>query len=202
MKTNYKWNHNNQYHNFLLHSVPFPCSRALDIGCGYGQFTSILSRYCDSVEGIDIDEEAILEAKNAYKSISNLSFSLKNIIDSTFDNMKYDFISAIASIHHMDFTKNITRIKEIMNPGARLAILGLYQNETIIDYLYTILAVPINFIYKLVKGLLFNNEIEKIITTNPKNILNEIKTFSEKLLPGSRIRRHLFWRYSLIWDNN
>ncbi len=202
MKSNFQWNHNNHYHNLLLHFVPFPCSRAIDIGCGYGQFTSILSRYCDFVEGIDIDKEAILKAQKAYRSILNLSFTTKNLIDGTFDNVKYDFISAISSIHHMDFTKSIIRIKEIMNPGARLAVLGLYKNETMIDYLYTILAVPINFIYKLIKGLLINNEIEKMITTNPKNTFKEIKILSEKLLPGSKLRRHLFWRYSLIWDNN
>jgi hypothetical protein len=31
--------------------------------------------------------------------------------------------------------------------------------------------------------------------------LTEIRTQARTLLPGARIRQHLYWRYSLIWVN-
>jgi hypothetical protein len=34
---------------------------------------------------------------------------------------------------------------------------------------------------------------------DPETTLAEINAAAERLLPGSVVRRHLFYRYSLIW---
>ncbi len=72
MKQSIKWNHNNHYHKYLLRYVPSSCMRAIDIGCGYGEFASKLSLFCNHVDAIDSDYEAINEAQKQYSSIENI----------------------------------------------------------------------------------------------------------------------------------
>jgi hypothetical protein len=30
--------------------------------------------------------------------------------------------------------------------------------------------------------------------------IKEIKSIAEEVLPGTKVKRHLFWRYSLVWN--
>ena len=49
------WNHNTHYHEQLLRAVPRPCRRALDIGCGVGQFARRLASVVEHVDAIDLN---------------------------------------------------------------------------------------------------------------------------------------------------
>jgi hypothetical protein len=37
-------------------------------------------------------------------------------------------------------------------------------------------------------------------TADPQETLGDIRAAAEQELPGARIRRRLFWRYSLVYD--
>lgn len=46
-----KWEHNKHYHNFLNNFIPRNCNKALDIGCGVGEFTRLLAKQSIEVVG-------------------------------------------------------------------------------------------------------------------------------------------------------
>lgn len=58
--------------NFSYHLdffKPFVKGKALDFGCGRGDFAHKLSQYCDSICGVDCSEIAIRRAKDSYPEI-------------------------------------------------------------------------------------------------------------------------------------
>jgi ubiquinone/menaquinone biosynthesis C-methylase UbiE len=58
-----KWDHNRQYHKYLLKHVFNNNGLGLDIGCGTGTFTVKLAQYCTHVIGIDISPKMVEEAR-------------------------------------------------------------------------------------------------------------------------------------------
>jgi ubiquinone/menaquinone biosynthesis C-methylase UbiE len=58
-----------------------------------------------------------------------------------------DVIVSIATLHHMDIEAALKKMKLLLRPSGKLLILGLYQEKTLIDYAYSAIAVPLNFVY-------------------------------------------------------
>ena len=195
-----EWNHNNHYHVFLLKHVPTNCAYALDIGCGAGHFAYRLAAVCQKVDAVDADKDAILYGRNAFSSSPNITFYCGKFEDVTLPTHQYDFVSVIATLHHMDTASALDEMKQRLRPGGVLAILGLYKEATVVDLLYSVISIPLNLMFQHIKNsddVILNTHM---ITTSPKETLKEICQTAHLRLPGSRLRRHLFWRYSLIWQ--
>lgn len=71
----------------------------LDIGCGEGLGTFLISKYAKHIHGIDTDKEAIDYAKTNLKR-DNLEFSVENLLN-TIHNNNLDRIIAIDVIEHL-----------------------------------------------------------------------------------------------------
>src|SRR4030043_1903669 len=63
----------NRYSDMLNIIRKYHYLRALDVGCGEGMFSYMLSDYCTWIEGIDISENAIKWAKKAH-SLPNIEY--------------------------------------------------------------------------------------------------------------------------------
>lgn len=96
--------------------------RVIDLGCGEGYGSHILSCFADSVVGVDIDAASIEHAKNTYAG-DNLRFITADITNlPIFKNefnacVCFEVIEHIANYH--DVLKEITRILE---PGGIVII--------------------------------------------------------------------------------
>lgn len=53
-----RWDHNSHYHRYLLNQLPSTIARALDIGCGYGEFAAHLAQRAAQVDVIDVSQWA------------------------------------------------------------------------------------------------------------------------------------------------
>lgn len=76
----------------------------LDIGCSNGFKTKMLFDKYDNItyiNGIDIDDNAISEAKEEFKNNSRYNFELKNI-DDLHDEKKYDIINLSYVLQHLE----------------------------------------------------------------------------------------------------
>ncbi len=140
------WNHNNHYHAFLLTHVPNECEVALDIGCGVGEFASRLAQVCKTVEAIDPDRQAIDCARTLWNAYPNVRWHAHPFEGNSWTAAGYGFVSAIASLHHVELAPMVAHMKRLLKPGGVLAILGLYKETTISDLLYSAAAIPVNFI--------------------------------------------------------
>jgi hypothetical protein len=100
----------------------------------------------------------------------------------------------------MKLEPTLEKMRELLRPSGKLIVLGLYQERTIVDYLYSAISVPLNFIY-LTWHQASGKASTTVAPTRPAQLsLRQIKTAADILLPRSSLKRHLFWRYSLIWQ--
>lgn len=194
------WNHNNHYHDFLLAHVPENATTALDIGCGAGDFARRLAATCRTVAAIDPDPRAIAAGRRAAASYPNLTFHCAPFEEHTLPSAHYDFVSIIATLHHMALASTLESMKRLLKPNGTLTILGLYREETVADHLWSMAAIPIHNIYQHTKPGSRGHIEHQMATQQPQIGLQTIRKTMKTVLPNHQFRRHLFWRYSVIWQ--
>jgi SAM-dependent methyltransferase len=192
------WNHNTHFHEYLLRQCRSKLRYALDVGSGYGVFAQRLSALSLHVDAIESDPTVVNEASRRVNA-HNVHFLCNDFLQVELPKNYYDLVSAIASLHHMDIRSALEKMKSVLCPGGTLLVLGLYRDVTLADYLYSAASVPLNFVLKRWYGGEVGQGILIAPTCSPTLALSEIETASRTMLPGFWMRRHLLWRYSLIW---
>ena len=193
------WNHNNHFHSYLLSQLPRKVNRALDIGCGLGFFAKKLAKHSKFVDALDADKLILEEASNC-NGAPNICYVQADFLEADLPEESYEVIVSIASLHHMDLEMALAKMKVLLRPSGKLLILGLYRETTILDYLYSFVSVPLNLIY-LKWHRVSTKPAMKTAPILPAHLsIGQIKAVANTLIPGFRLRRHLFWRYSLFWQ--
>ncbi len=192
------WNHNDHYHNYLLDRLPPEINRALDVGCGLGAFASKLAQRAKLVDAIDADERTIMEASQIHNA-PNVYYQCADFLEIDLQDNSYDVIVSIASFHHMNIEAALSKMNLLVRPSGKLLILGLYKEKTITDYAYSLISVPLNYIYLRWYRSIISTMEHKAPVRPAKLSLKQIKLVADSIIPGYKIKRHFFWRYSLIW---
>ena len=55
-----KWNHNNCYFPYLLQHIPAGTGTCLDIGCGKGELSALLSKRASKVVAVDLADKNVI----------------------------------------------------------------------------------------------------------------------------------------------
>jgi len=200
-----RWDHNLHYHKYLQKFIPAQMEAALDIGCGTGTFSRLLAKKANCVIGIDLSPEMIKRAESISKGNDNIDYRIENVMEYSFEENKYDCIVSIATMHHLPFQEVLEKIKKALRPGGVLLILDLYKHKSVTDLLLSLAAAPVNLVYTLLKtGRLRKSreEIEAWVEHGKHDkymTIDELRAIYCKLSPGAILKRHLFWRYSLVW---
>jgi 2-polyprenyl-3-methyl-5-hydroxy-6-metoxy-1,4-benzoquinol methylase len=188
-----RWNHNIHYHPRILAAVPPGAQRALDIGCGEGMLARELRRTVPHVTGIDLDAPSLDEARS-YRD--DISYIHGDFLTEPLEPASYDVVTSVATLHHVDARAGLTRMAELVRPGGVLAIVGLAALTMPRDLPYALTAVAANTIYRTRKG---QWEHPSPTVWPPPTTFTELKTLAADVLPGATYRRHLLFRYTLIW---
>ena len=191
-----QWNHNTHFHSHLLRYIPLNIQSALDVGCGLGLFAQKLAQRAVVVDAVDADR-AVVVAAERYAQLSNVRYAQADFITSEMPRASYSAISAIASIHHMDMRMALEKMKSLLQPAGTLIILGLYRERTLLDHIYSWVSVPINYAYLCRHEAVTSNVTAP--TRHAQLTLKQIRDIADEVIPGYQLRRHLFWRYSLVW---
>jgi SAM-dependent methyltransferase len=197
------WNHNNHYHDFLLKQIPAHCDRALEIGCGTGGFARLLATRAIQVVGIDLSPEMIRIATEQSQKFGSITYQVADLL--TLDLPPFNYVSSIATLHHIPLQEALLKIKSLIAPGGVLAVLDLFQEETPWERLPSLLAAPYSRMMRLLKtGKL--HESPELMTAYAEHgktdhylHLSEIRAICRDVLPGAIVRQHLLWRYSIVW---
>lgn len=99
--------------------------KSLEIGCGAGFTSELLSRSFDfeSMDSIDLDPDMVLTAKKRNKEAA-ISFSEGNATELTFGDMHFDVVFEFGIFHHIpDWKKSIEEVYRVLKPG------GLFMLE-------------------------------------------------------------------------
>jgi SAM-dependent methyltransferase len=187
------WNHNIHYHPLVLRALPKNAVRVLDLGCGQGLLTRKLAQRCRDVVGLDLDRDALTAARNA--GTQNITYVEADVMTYRFPDESFDMIAGIAVLHHLPLDAALARLRALLKPGGVLCIIGLYRFGSVLDYVTAAAAVPASL---AIRGFRGQADVGAP-TSDPAETLDEIRERVRVALPGSRLRRHLFFRYSLVW---
>jgi SAM-dependent methyltransferase len=193
------WSHNDHYHRWLLRQIPPHVRSVLDVGCGTGNLARALTSRADMVLGVDSDPIVIAAARSNSAQHPNLQFQEGKM--TALPDRKFAVVTAVAMVHHADLAEALGALRRATAPGGRILIIGCYRAATALDYAFDVVAIPANIFMGLAnsRGAAQARQAMSAPTAAPTTTLAEIRQVAALGLPGVRIRRRLFWRYTLAY---
>ncbi|MBT2117223.1 glycosyltransferase [Dyella sp. LX-66] len=95
----------------------------LDIACGEGYGSAMLAEAAASVIGIDISDEAVAHAAQAYAGIANLSYRQGDAAVIPLPDASVDLVVSFETIEHHDrHQEMIDEIRRVLRPGGTLVL--------------------------------------------------------------------------------
>ena len=190
------WNHDVAYHRLVRRSVPRGGRDFLDVGCGRGRLARELSGPGRRVLGLDPSAEMIAEAKAAGPDVPGLEFGEGDFLTTEISAQSFDFVSFVASLHHMDQVRALAKAVEILRPGGRLVVIGLARAITLPEELFSAACAPVVWFNDLRPD--FRGPGDEPVAA-PTLGWGETRELVRGALPEARFRRRLYFRYSLVW---
>ena len=199
------YDHNAHFHTYLLRRIPPRCRETLDIGCGKGDFSRLLAARSERVTAVDFSPEMIRRAREESAAFPNIEFQNADVRDWAWPQSRYDCIVSIATLHHLPPGEILRRCASALVPGGTLAILDLCQAAEPADYLPGALSFPLSVALRIAHtGRLRTPPSAREaweIHGRHETYLSpaEVRGICRDVLPGAEVRRHLLWRYSIVW---
>ena len=187
-----RWNHNTHYHPLALRLAGGATS-ALDVGCGEGLLTRELrDAGVAHVTGLDVDAEQVSLARS--RSPGDVRYLVGDVLDTPRSD-QFDLVTCFATLHHLDLHDGLRRLRDLVSPGGHLVVVGLARVRTPADAALSLAAVPAAMVADRARGVWEHGAPMK----DPEHSYGEVRAAARSILPGVRWRRHLYWRYSLVW---
>lgn len=193
------------YHDYLLRLMTPRCESALEVGCGMGEFTRRLAARAQRVTGVDLSPEMLRLARARSVQQPNIEYLLGDVMQLDLPLAGYDCIVTIATLHHLQLDAALARLKSLLNSGGLLVIQDLIRDDGIVDLFTSALALPVNLALRLWKTgrLLPPKELRQAWLEHGQGevylTMSQVRQMCKRDLPGASARRHLFWRYTIVW---
>ncbi|KUF18226.1 class I SAM-dependent methyltransferase [Streptomyces silvensis] len=199
------WSHNDHYGPWVEGRVTEAGAReVLDVGCGTGNLVALLRAGggVGAVTGLEPDPATARAAAERFAGDAAVT-----IVHGDFAGRdrrrRWDAITLVAVLHHLPLAPTLRDLRTSLTPGGRLVIVGCYREAGPADHIATLPAALANPVIGLLKHPSRAAAPPRHMTaptTAPRETLREIRTAAARELPGARVRRRLFWRYSLVYD--
>ena len=200
-----RWGHNALYHDLLARHVPAGCREALDIGCGAGSFSRLLAKASDRVLALDLSPNMIALAKEMSAHFPNIVYEVADVLTRELPAERFDCVATIATLHHLPARDVLPKLKRSLKTGGVLLVLDLFQNEGLSDALMSALSMPLSVGLRLARSgrLRPPREVRRAWEEHGRHdsylTLKQVRELCAELLPGALVKRHLLWRYSVVW---
>ncbi|MDF5758024.1 class I SAM-dependent methyltransferase [Spongiactinospora sp. TRM90649] len=188
-----RWNHNIHYHPRILAAVPEGARDALDVGCGEGTLARELRRRVARVTGIDRDAVSIGHAR---AHPGDIEYVLDDFLTHPFEPASFDVVASVATLHHMDAVAGLERMRGLLRPGGMLAVVGLARGSMPKDLPREVVTMAVSTYLRATRG---HWQHPSPTVWPPPLTYSQVREVAAEVLPGSEFRRHLLWRYSVLW---
>jgi SAM-dependent methyltransferase len=198
------WDHNLHYHDWLLDHLPPRIGRAIEIGCGTGRFARRLAERAEQVLAVDLSPVMIRVARERSANHSNIRFHLADASSWTIPYEEFDCVASIATLHHLSIERSLLAMRDALRPGGTLLVLDLYQAGPA-ERVWDAVALPASAVLRFARtGWPRQSPAERELwrrhgAREYYPPYDRILRAGAHGLPGAAIRRHLFWRYSIVW---
>ena len=205
------WNHNEHFHGWILRNLPARRHAAVDIGCGKGELAGKLATHFAHVTGIDRNEGMAAAARTRVLGLPQVSIQRGDFLDyvSTARDGAADLITMVAVLHHLDLDEALAPIPRLLAPGGRLLVVGLARASSLADLAFDVASGAANPVMGLIKhprpvggqGIALDEQ-PVMPMMDPATTFAEISKAARVHLPGSSVRRRMFFRYTLRWEKS
>ncbi|MFE7168644.1 class I SAM-dependent methyltransferase [Streptomyces sp. NPDC057616] len=198
------WDHNAHYHRWILRQLPRNVDHALDVGSGSGDLARLLAGRAAVVTAVDSDPVITARAKELTPAALPVTFTVADVV-AEFPAGSYDVITCVATIHHLPFTQVLASFRRHLAPGGTLVVVGLSRAHSLVDHLLGGVAIPANAALGRLKnrGRPSPRPVSMTARTRSADMtFDDVLREARAVLPGARLRRRLFWRYTLVWKHS
>ena len=109
----------------------------------------------------------------------------------------FETVTCVAVLHHLPLDEGLAALGALVAPGGRLIVIGLAAEKSPWDWVVTGLGIlPI----RVMSAWHRETRDVGVVTARARESLGEIRAASSRILPGARVRRRFYYRYSLVWD--
>lgn len=194
-------NHNAHYHPLLLGLLPQRCANVLDLGCGAGDFATLLAARADHVDALDRSAEMIEAARERVPA--NVTCIEADALTHPLPPAHYDAVTSISTLHHLPLPELLPRLAATLRPGGVLAAIALPRSDLARELpLEVAAAVTTRWITRTLPpddpradGV----EHPGMPVQDPALTVRQVRAQATAVLPGVEVRRLLLWRYLLVW---
>jgi ubiquinone/menaquinone biosynthesis C-methylase UbiE len=202
------WDHNSHYHPFLLRQLPGRLGEALDVGCGTGAFARSLAGRCERVLAVDLSPRMVEVAKSRSRGHPNVEYAVADINSWNFPKQRFDCVASITTLHHLPLAPTLARMGGALRSGGTLLVLDLYRARGLADNFVGAAGFAVGKAIRLAKtgerhahqSTELRRAWEEHGSTDRYPTLAEVRqACAEAGLTGARVRRHLLYRYTVVW---
>jgi len=197
------WSHNDAYAGFVLrHARAVRRSGgdvAVDVGCGTGNLLARLTQVFPTVIGVEPDARSGAVARARFPR-ADVRVDIRNFGDEP--ESAYDLLVFVASLHHMPVRQALVAARSSLRPGGRLVIVGIAK-ETRADAFRSSVSMVLNPLIGMVRHPRRATHLPVSMeapVAEASQTFEEIRDMASAMLPGIRMRRRLFWRYTASWS--
>ena len=144
-------------------------------------------------------------AKQRSTQYLNIENQIAEVLTWDFPERQFDCIVSIATLHHLPFENILQKMKSALKTNGTLRVLDLYKAVGVIDLMMSLLAIPVHTILKLKNTgrIRESREIKDAWAEHGAHdtylTVSEVRRACHDMLPGAIIKKHLLWRYSIVW---
>ncbi|WP_154796403.1 class I SAM-dependent methyltransferase [Occultella kanbiaonis] len=197
------WSHNDAFVGFVLKHARAARRRggtaAVDVGCGTGNMVERLAGVFPMVIGIEPDAETRAIAARRFRDSTTVRIAQHRFGEES--HQQYDLILFVASLHHMPLGASLRRARSALRPGGRIVIVGVAK-EAPGDSLRSLTSLVLNPVVGVMRHPARATRPPahmRAPTAEATDSFDDIRTVASEVLPGVRMRRRLFWRYTASW---
>ena len=111
------------YHRYALATRWCANKRTLDAACGEGYGSAMLSASADSVEGVDISQEAIGHARQRYGHLPGVAFQVANCTTLPYGDNEFDRVVSFETLEHLaEHDELLAEFRRVLKPEGLLIL--------------------------------------------------------------------------------
>jgi SAM-dependent methyltransferase len=203
LNARHPWSHNDHFHSWILANLPEPCRSALDVGCGRGELVAALAPQVGRVIGNDIDAGMRQQAVQRCAGLPNVTITGRAWSDVV--DRRFDLVTMIAVLHHLDVVDALREVRRRLNPGGRFLAVGLAPPVTVRDRVWDLASMITNPLIGYVKhpwpNRASNAQPPPFPVCDPTVPFDELRQVLDRVMPGAVLRHRLGFRHTIAWTS-
>ena len=193
------------YYDHLLRQLTPRPADALEVGCGAGAFTQLLASRARRVTALDLSPQMIRLAKSRAGGRGNVEYLLGDFMRLPLPAAGFDCVISLATLHHLPLAPALRKMKDSLKPGGTLVIHDLIADAGPADKAASALAFPAAALLRFWRTgrARTPREVRRVWAEHGKGetylTRGGVRRMCEEHLPAALVRRHLLWRYTVVW---